>query len=103
MMKSEDIVFLVIIAGRKQKDELLTELADVGVHLAHTVFGKGTVKANYLENLLGLIPEENKVIITCVLATEKSDATMDILAEKFNFNKPNTGIAFTVPIDRLSF
>lgn len=102
-MKNEEIVFLTLIAGRKQKDALLSSLSESGVHLTNTIYGKGTVKANYMENLFGLVPEENKVVITCVLTREKSNAVMDMLIKKFHFDRPNTGIAFTKHIDRLSF
>lgn len=96
-------VFLTLIAGRRQKDALLAALSESGVKLANTMYGKGTVKASYLQNVLGLIPEENKVIITGLVLKEKSCAILDMLAEKFDFNKPNTGIAFTIPIETLSF
>jgi hypothetical protein len=105
-MKNEEtdsIVFLVIIAGRKQKDALLSILPESGAHLVHTMYGKGTINASYLKRVFGLIPEENKVVITCVLTNDHAAALMTRLTEQFNFNKPNTGIAFTVTIDRLSF
>ena len=53
--------------------------------------------------MFGLVPEENKVVITCLLPSEKSDALLDMLVEKFNFDKPNTGIAFTIPVEKLSY
>ena len=102
-MKSEDITFLVVIAGRKKKDVLLSALLESGARLMNTIYGKGTVKASYLENLLGLIPEENKTVILCATTTKKVDAILEMLVERFHFDKPNTGVAFTVPIDRLSF
>lgn len=105
-MKNEGtdrVVCLTLIAGRKQKDALLSALAASGAKLINTMYGKGTVKATYLENLFGLVPEENKVVISCVLLHEHSPAILRMLEEKFHFNKPNTGIAFTIPVDRLSF
>ena len=97
------ILFLTLIAGRKQKDALLTALSQSGTRLISALYGKGSVKSSYLKNVFGLIPEENKVVITCVLTQVKADAVMKILIEKFRFDKPNTGIAFTIPIDSLSF
>lgn len=97
------IEFLVLIAGRKQRDALLAELPGMGLKIINSMYGNGTVQASYLQNVLGLIPEENKIIITGVMRCENSDAIFKLLIEKFNFNMPNTGIAFTIPIEKLSF
>lgn len=105
-MKNEatnQLVFLTLITGRKQKDALLNMLTESGGCLISTLYGKGSVKANYIKNVLGLIPEENKVVITCLLNDAKADAILEVLVKKFKFDKPNTGIAFTVPVNQLSF
>ncbi len=97
------LVFLTLIAGRKRKDALLTALSASGLKVINTLYGKGTVEAGYLQNALGLIPEENKIIIVGLMRLENADAVFDILVKKFDFDKPNTGIAFTIPIEKLSF
>ncbi len=105
-MKNEEssrIAFWVLIAGRKQKDALLKALLEKGACLTNTVYGRGTVEASYLQNVLGLVPEQHKATIMCVLPDSKSAAVMEMLVDKFHFDQPNTGIAFTIPIDHLSF
>ena len=105
-MKDEEmnkITFMILIAGRTQKDALLSALFESGIHLINTLYGKGTVKASYLQNTFGFIPEEKKVVITCVSTEVKINAVLKMLVEKFHFNEPNTGIAFTVPISGVSF
>lgn len=97
------IKFLTLIAGRKHKDVLLDELFKAGGRLINIVYGRGSVKSSYIKDVLGLVPEENKVVITCLLPGEKSDAVLNMLVSKFNFNKPNTGIAFIIPVEKLSF
>jgi hypothetical protein len=97
------IMFLTVIAGRKQQDTILEFLAESGSQLTEVMYGKGTVKPGYLKNILGLVTEENKVVITCVLNEQKANHILQSLVEKFQFNKPNTGIAFTIPIEKLSF
>ena len=94
--------FLTLIAGRKKKEALLGALHEAGGRLVHVVYGKSSVKAGYFRDMLGLVPEENKVVITCLLPAEKSSAVFDMLVKKFDFDKPNTGIAFTIPIEKLS-
>jgi len=98
-----DIEFLMVIAGRKQKEELLKEISRVGGRLLNIIYGKGSVKSSYLIDAFGLVPEENKVVITCLLNSKKSNEMIKSLTDKFNFDKPNTGIAFTIPVDKLSF
>ncbi len=96
------VVFLTVIAGRKQKIALLDALAEMGGRLVNVVYGRGTVDASYLKCILGMVPEEEKVVITCLLPGEKTDAVMEMLVNKFRFDKPNTGIAFTLAVEKLS-
>jgi len=97
------LVFMTIIVGRKQQDALLAALLETGIHLINTTYGRGTVKANVLQSAFGLAREEHKAVVTCLLAHEKADPVVRMLTEQFHFDKPNTGIAFTVPVERLSF
>ena len=98
-----DIEFLMVIAGRKQREALTEEISRSGGRLLNVVYGKGSVKSSYLIDAFGLVPEEQKVVITCLLQKKKSDEMIRMLTDKFHFDKPNTGIAFTVPVDKLSF
>ena len=100
---NEQIVLLTVIAGRKQKDALLTALLKLGICLTNTVYGKGAVRVSGVKYVLGLIPEENKVLITCVSTSDKAGAALRMLAEEFHFDKPNTGIAFIVNIDHIEY
>lgn len=99
----DNIVFLILITGRKQKDILLKRICSIDSRVVNTVYGKGTVKSNYLLDMLGLVPEENKVIMTLALPREKADAVFEMLLNEFNFGQPNTGIAFTLPISGMAF
>ncbi len=96
------IEFLTVIAGRKLRAALLDALAEAGALLTHTTYGKSSVHSGYLQELLGLVPEEHKVLITCLMSGPKAGKALDMLEDKFHFNKPNTGIAFTIPIEKLS-
>lgn len=105
-MKHEDkgcLVFLVVIAGRNQKEALLSALFESGMHLMSTIYGRGTVKASYLMNAFGLTPEERKIMITCVATRDVADIALNMLVEKFKFNEPNTGIAYTTQIEKVSY
>ena len=94
----EHIAFLVIVAGRKQKNALLEILLKMECRIVNTLYGKSSIQAKHLVEMLGFVPEENKVVITCILKQEKVDGVMETLLGEFRFGKPNTGIAFTIPI-----
>jgi len=99
----EKVVFLTLVVERKQKDAILTALLDAGIHLINIIYGKGTVNENYFMNTFGLVPERNKAVITCVSTYAKANAVLEVMIKKFHFDKPNTGIAFIMPVDRVSF
>ncbi|SHO45038.1 hypothetical protein [Anaerocolumna xylanovorans] len=99
----DNVEYLILIAGRKQKDALLSKICDIDCRIVNTIYGKGTVKCSYLMDMLGFVPEENKVIITCILPKDKTDAIFKILLNEFDFGRPNTGIAFTLPILGMAF
>ena len=97
------VVQLMLIAGRERYDALLAAMPEKGARVINTIYGKGSVKASYLMDAFGLVPEENKVVIACLIPSDKLDAMFAMLVEKFDFNKPNTGIAFTIPVEKLSY
>nr|WP_308742898.1 hypothetical protein [uncultured Anaerocolumna sp.] len=96
------IDFLTLIVGRKYKDEILKLLLNSECHLIDVVYAKGSIQTGYFKDMLGLVPEEKKVLITCLIADNLSAKLLEQLVTKFNFDKPNTGVAFVVPVDKLS-
>ncbi|GAE88823.1 hypothetical protein [Acetivibrio straminisolvens] len=94
--------FLTLIADRKYKKEILKLLFDCRCHLIDVIYVKGTVKSEYFRDMLGLVPEEKRVMITGLIAGNLSGQLLEQLVTKLNFEKPNTGIAFVVPVDKLS-
>ena len=95
--------YFFIISARKKKDELVSLLLQNGARAVKTMYGKGSVKSNAFKDVFGFVPEENKIIITSILPSEKAAVLIEILDNEYNFDKPNTGIAYTVPIEGLSF
>jgi hypothetical protein len=94
-----EIVLLAVVVERKQKNDLIDRLLEASGQLINTIYGKGLVKAGYFREAFGLLPEDNRVIVTCLLPSEESGPLLDALAEKFG----KTCIAFTVPVEKLSF
>ncbi len=79
----DNIMFLIIVASRKQKDALLREISKADCRIINTMYGRGTIKANYLVEMMGFVPEENKVVITCILPNEKIGGYVFNAAERF--------------------
>ena len=96
------IEYITIIAAREYKDEIVKLLIELRCHLIELVYAKGSVKDSYFKDMLGLVPEEKKVIISCIVTSDVSSKVLEQLVSKLHFNRPNTGIAFTVPVDKLS-
>ena len=100
---NKKILLLTIITGRSKKDAILTALLESDIHLINTVYAKGSVNAGYLRSVFGLVPEADKVVIICVSTYAKIESVLEIIDEKFDFNKPNTGIAFSLPVEGVSY
>lgn len=103
MIDSDSTIdYLTVIAARKYKDDILKMLLDSGCHLIDVVYAKGSATSDYFKDMLGLLDDEKKVMITCLLASNITTQLMEQFITKLNFDKPHTGIAFAVPVDKLS-
>ncbi len=95
--------YLVIIAGQKKKDKFLSLLGDYGARQIDTVYGYGSMSPNAIAAAFGLEAEQGKVLISCLVKTDHARELIDRLYRDYHFDKPNTGIAFTVPVEGLAF
>ena len=101
--ESESIVMMTLIAKREDKDKLLSALSESGIHLSNVSYGRGFVRTGYVKYSFGMSRDVRTVIIFCVSTATKIDKFLDRLLVEFNFNKPHTGIAYTVPINQISY
>jgi len=105
-MKSEDsekIVFLTLIAKRERREELLTALSESGIHLVNTSYGRGFVDTGVLGKTFGLEKEARQAVLTCVSSQTKVDIFLNRLTGEYGFGDPDTGIAFTVRIEKIVY
>lgn len=103
MMDSDyTIEYLTVIAARKNKDNILKLLVNSGCHLIDVVYAKGSVHSGYFKDMLGLVPDEKKILITCIVTSDLTPQLMKQFVTELNFDQPNTGIAFVIPVDKLS-
>lgn len=95
--------YFVIIAKQKKKEKFLSLLSDYGASGIETVYGHGSISPSALAAAFGLDAEEGRVLISCLIKTEKAKELMDVLYKDYKFNKPNTGFAFCIPVEGLAF
>jgi hypothetical protein len=103
MSDGERLVMTVIIANRTQKDGIIKALLDKGVHIIETMYGHGTAHIGYIGHTLGLKHEKQKVVILSLEKQAKAGEVLEMLRRDFHFGQPHTGIAFTLPIEKLVF
>ncbi len=102
-MPHKQRVLLVIIAERPLKHKLVIALSEIEAVLINTTYARGSMKKNQLLRTLGLTVEQKKVLITCLLERKNVSKIFEILNDKFKFKQPNTGIAFTFPLESISY
>lgn len=95
--------YFVIIAEQKKKNKFLSLLCDHGAKGVEVVYGHGSMSPSAIAAAFGFEAEQGKVLISCLLKTEKARELLDILYNDYNFKKPNTGIAFGIPVEGLAF
>ena len=100
---NNNLQYLVIISKTKLKDKLMKLLTENGGKGLITMYGKGSVSSSVLAQSFGLDSDTKRLILQCLIMTENAKEVLQILIDKFNFNKPNSGIAFTIPVEGLMF
>ena len=95
--------YLVIIADKKKKDKYLKLLATHGVNGINTIYGKGSMSQSAIASAFGFESQQNKVLMASLMKYDLAKEIIDILYTDYKFSKPNTGIAFSIPVDGLEF
>lgn len=100
-MMNDQVVFLMVIAPREQKDKLVSELHDNNANYLNVIFGHGSLDGTKLATLFPFSTEPRKVVITAFVRSSQVADLLMLLEEKFMFNQANTGFAFTIPIENI--
>ena len=95
--------YLVIIGNTKLKEKFSALLHENGAHSINTIYGRGSIGKSIFAQAFGLDYDQKKAVISCLIPTENAEKVIEILYKDYNFNKANTGIAFSVPIQKLLF
>ena len=95
--------YFVLIADQKKKDKFITLLSDYGVRGIESVYAHGSVAKSAFAAAFGFEVEQHKVLITGLIKSDNAQTLMKALYEEYNFNKPNTGIAFSIAVEGFAF
>lgn len=87
---------LTIIVNRGKGSKILGFAREMGAMDASCFFGKGTINNNVLKMIE--LNEVAREIILMVVPSDREAEFLDRLNEKFHFDRPNHGIAFTTPL-----
>lgn len=87
---------LTVIVNRGKGSKVLRFAAQLGVTTASCLIGKGTIKNKTLEMMA--MNEVNKEVIFMIIRTHREEEILTKLNEKFHFDKPHHGIAFTLSL-----
>ena len=101
--QTASLQYFVIIAAPKMKNKYLTLLGEHGAHGIETIYAHGSMSPSALAAAFGFEAEQGKVMISCLVKTESARELTRILYSDYQFSKPNTGIAFTIPVEGLAF
>ena len=102
-MPMSELQYFVIIAEQKKKNKFIALLADFGGRAIETVYGHGSMSPSAIAAAFGFDAEQGKVMISCLLKTERAKELIELLCKEYRFDKPNTGIAFGGPVEGLAF
>ena len=102
-IQSNSLQYLVIIAEKKKKDKFLSLLYEHGARAIETVYGRGSMSPSAIASAFGFETEQGRVLISCLVKSATAKELIDILYNKYNFNEPNTGIAFGISVEGLAF
>ena len=100
---TNQLQYFVIIGNTKLRKQFSALLKENGAHSIETIYGRGSVGKSILAQAFGLDSSQKRAIISCLLVAENAKKVIDVLYKEYKFNKANTGIAFSVPIEKLSF
>lgn len=92
-------VLHVVVVDVGMGSKILNESKKIGVSGGTIFLGRGTVKKPILE-LLG-INESKKEIVLMISDKKIEDSLHRGLVEKFHLDKPNKGIIFSSPVNRI--
>lgn len=102
-MSHNNLQYFVIITEKKKINKFLSLLDNYDAHVIETVYAHGSFNPNVIEAAFGFEERQCKIVITCLLKNDKAQELINILNHEYKFDKPNTGVAFSILVEGLAF
>lgn len=102
-VQTNSLQYFVVIAEQRKKDKFLSLLSEYGARAIETVYAHGSMSPSVIAAAFGFEAEQGKALISCLLKSEKARELIDVLYNEYDFSKPNTGIAFGIPVEGWAF
>ncbi len=102
-VKVNGLQYFVIIAEQNKKKKFLALLDAYDARGIEVVYAHGSMSPSAIAAAFGFESVHKKVMLTCILKDEKAKALIELLYQKYNFDKPNTGIAFSIAVEGMAF
>lgn len=103
MSNNINIQYFVLIAEQKKKNKFLTLLGKYDAHAVEVTYAHGSINKNIVAAAFGFEARQKKVVISCLLHTDKAKELIDVLNKDYKFDKPSTGIAYSIPLEGIAF
>jgi len=94
------VSLIITIVRKGWGDKVLEASMKAGAEGGTILFGRG-VGIHEQQKLLGIPIEPEKEIVLSVVYPDKSEAILQEICRECELEKPGTGIAFIVPVERV--
>ena len=95
--------YFVIIAEQNKKKKFLALLDEYDARGIETVYAHGSMSPSAVAAAFGFESEQKKVMLSCLLKDKNAKKLLEVLYKDYKFNMPNTGIAFSIPVEGMAF
>lgn len=95
-----EVSLIVTIVGKGWGDTVLEASMKAGAEGGTILLGRG-VGIHEKQKILGICIEPEKEVVLSVTYPDKTDAILEEIVRAAELDKPRTGIAFVVPIERV--
>lgn len=89
-----------VVLNHGMASKVMKHARKLGIPGGTVFLGLGTSKHNKLLNLFDLT-DVRKEVLLMLMRDDEVERTFDDIAQKFKFDKPNHGIAFTMPVHHI--
>lgn len=100
-MPKENRALIVTIVKKGWGDRVVYASIKAGAEGGTVMFGRGT-GIHEQQKILGIHIEPEKEIVFSVIPGDKVDSVLANIVEAAELNKPGTGIAFVIPVEKVA-